>query len=155
MLASACHAQVGMRQIQSGDLPITLLYPTTAQTQPWIRSEFNLQVAPNAKPQPSPQGKRFLIVLSHGTAGSSEPDHDLASTLVRAGFIVAEPQHRGDNWQDFSKAGPESWKTRPDDIRETIDAVAEDKTLGPLLRTDRVGVHGMSAGGVQIGRAHV
>ena len=68
--------------------------------------------------------------------------------MARAGFVVAKPEHRGDNWQDFSKAGPESWKTRPQDVSETIDAVARDPELAPLVDTRRVGVHGMSAGGV-------
>jgi predicted dienelactone hydrolase len=86
--------------------------------------------------------------LSHGTAGSALPDHTLAATLARAGFVVAQPEHRGDNWQDFSRAGPESWKTRPQEVSETIDVVARDPALAPLVDTRRVGVHGMSAGGV-------
>ncbi len=93
-------------------------------------------------------GKRALIVLSHGTAGSALPEHALAAALARAGFVVAQPEHRGDNWQDISKAGPESWKTRPQDVSETIDAVARDPALAALVDTRRVGVHGMSAGGV-------
>ena len=68
--------------------------------------------------------------------------------MARVGFVVAQPEHRGDNWQDFSRAGPESWKTRPQDVSETIDAVARDPELAPLVDTRRVGVHGMSAGGV-------
>jgi predicted dienelactone hydrolase len=87
-------------------------------------------------------------VLSHGNAGSALPDHALAATLARAGFVVAQPEHRGDNWQDFSRAGPESWKTRPQDVRDAIDAVAQDPELAPLVDTRRIGVHGMSAGGV-------
>jgi predicted dienelactone hydrolase len=147
---SVSHAQVrvGQRQIQSGDMPITLVYPTTAAAQPVTHGPFTLHVAANATPLPAPAGRRQLIVLSHGTAGSTGPDHDLAATLVRAGFVVAQPLHRGDNWQDFSRAGPESWKTRPQDVSETIDALAKDPVLGPQLDLHRVGVHGMSAGGV-------
>src|SRR5690606_29358588 len=48
----------------------------------------------------------------------------------------------------FSQAGPPAWLTRPAEISETIDLVARDDIFGPLVRTDRVGVHGMSAGGV-------
>jgi len=147
-MASASHAQVGMRQIQSGGMPITLVYPTTVPSQPLTQGPFTLQVASNAQPLPTATGKRSLIVLSHGTAGSAYPDHALAATLARAGFVVAQPEHRGDNWQDFSRAGPESWKTRPQDVSETIDAVARDSALGGLVDTRRVGVHGMSAGGV-------
>ena len=148
MVVSASHAQVGMRQIQSGDMPITVLYPTAAAAQPVRQGAFTLQVAQNSVPLAASKGQWSLIVLSHGSAGSALPDHALAATLVRAGFVVAQPQHRGDNWQDFSRAGPDSWQTRPQDVIETIDAVARDSVLGPLVRTDRVGVHGMSAGGV-------
>jgi predicted dienelactone hydrolase len=141
-----------MRQIQSNGMTITLVYPTAAAAQDVTYGAFTVQIASNAAPLPADStaasGKRALIVLSHGTAGSALPEHTLAATLARAGFVVAQPEHRGDNWQDFSKAGPESWKTRPQDVSETIDAVARDTELAPLVDTRRVGVHGMSAGGV-------
>lgn len=148
MASSVSQAQVGMRQIQSGDMPITVVYPTATATQPFTQGAFIIQVAHNAVPLAASTGKRALIVLSHGTAGSALPDYGLAATLARAGFVVAQPQHRGDNWQDFSRAGPESWKTRPHDVVDAIDAVAQDPVLAALVNTKRVGVHGMSAGGV-------
>lgn len=155
LAASASHAQisaVGIRQIQSGGMPITLVYPTTAPANLVTQGAFTVHVAHNAPPLAAPAtgaaGKRSLIVLSHGSAGSALPDHALAATLARAGFVVAQPEHPGDNWQDFSRAGPESWTTRPQEVSATIDAVTSDSMLGPLVRTDRVGVHGMSAGGV-------
>ena len=149
MVVGAADAQVAMRQIQSGDMPITLLYPTAAAAQAVERGPFALQVAMNAPLLALPtRVKRSLVVLSHGTAGSPLPDYDLALTLVRAGFVVAQPLHRGDNYLEFSKAGPESWRTRPSDVIETIDAVAKDPALATQVNTQRVGVHGMSAGGV-------
>jgi predicted dienelactone hydrolase len=155
LAASTSHAQinaVGMRQIQSNGMPITLVYPTAAVAQDVTYGAFTVQIASNAAPLPADStaasGKRALIVLSHGTAGSALPEHALAAALARAGFVVAQPEHRGDNWQDFSRAGPESWKTRPQDVSDTIDAVARDPELAPLVDTRRVGVHGMSAGGV-------
>ena len=151
LATSASHAQinaVGMRQIQSNGMPITLVYPSAAAAQAVTQGAFTVQVASNAQPLAAASGKRALIVLSHGTAGSALPDHTLAATLARAGFVVAQPEHRGDSWQDFSRAGPENWKTRPQDVSETIDAVAHDPVLAPLVDTRRVGVHGMSAGGV-------
>ena len=155
LAASASQAQVpsvGLRQIQAGGMPITLVYPTAAAPQTMTYGAFTIQVASNAAPLAAPasaaSGKRALIVLSHGTAGSALPDHALAATLARAGFVVAQPEHRGDNWQDFSRAGPESWKTRPQDVSDSIDAVARDPVLAALVDTRRVGMHGMSAGGV-------
>lgn len=148
LLVTTSQAQVGMRQIRSGDMPITLLYPTKQTTQPLHQGPFQLNVAHNAPPLALASGQRSLIVLSHGTAGSALSDHALANTLARAGIVVAQPEHRGDNWRDFSRAGPTSWQTRPQDVSDTIEAVARDPVLAPLVNTRRVGVHGMSAGGV-------
>lgn len=148
LIASPSQAQVGMRQIQSGDMPVTLVYPTEAVARTVVRGPFTLEAAWNAPPTPAAPGSRKLVVLSHGTAGSPEPDFQLAATLARAGFVVAQPLHRGDNFRDFSKAGPESWKTRPQDVSDTITALGSDALLGPHISTQQVGVHGMSAGGV-------
>lgn len=138
-------AQVGMREVMSHDMHITLLYPTQAATQPLMRGPFQIDVALNAPPSTE---ARHLIVMSHGTAGSALSDFTLASTFVKAGFVVAQPEHRGDNFSDYSKAGPASWDTRPQEISETIDVVAQDAQWGQQLDLQHVGVHGMSAGGM-------
>jgi predicted dienelactone hydrolase len=141
------HAQVGMRQLTSGNMPITVIYPTAATVQAVTHGPFTIQAAKDATPLPAPAGSRRLIVLSHGTAGSTDNDHDLATTLARTGFVVAQPLHRGDNFKDFSRAGPDSWNTRPMDVTDTINALAQDPVLGSQIDLQHVGVHGMSAGG--------
>jgi len=88
-----------------------------------------------------------VVVLSHGTAGSPLSDHELAATLARAGFVVAQPLHRGDNYLDATLAGPESWRSRPAEITRTLNALAAHPVWGPQVSLRRVGVHGMSAGG--------
>ncbi len=138
-------AQVGMREVMSQDMHITLIYPTSQISTTQQRGPFEIEVALNA---PLSAKARHLIVLSHGTGGNAWVDHALASTLARAGFVVAQPEHRGDNARDYSKAGPESWLTRPLEISETIDWVAQDPQWGKQLDLQHVGVHGMSAGGV-------
>lgn len=145
LLGQTVLAQTGLRELQSQALPIRVLYPTAQANQPLQHGPLAFEAAPNALPLP---GKRRLVVLSHGTASTPEVDHALAVTLVREGFVVAQPLHRGDNFQDFSEAGPESWKARPKEISQVIDFLTRDPILGPLLQGDRVGVHGMSAGGV-------
>ena len=45
LAASASQAQVGMRQIQSNGMPITLVYPTEAAVQPHNQGSFTVQVA--------------------------------------------------------------------------------------------------------------
>ena len=147
LAATLSHAQVGMRKMVSGDMPITVTYPTASPSLPITNGPFTIHAAKDAEPLAAPPASRRLIVLSHGTAGSTDNDHDLAATLARAGFVVAQPLHRGDNFKDFSQAGPGSWRTRPGDVTETINALAQDPLLGPQLDLQHVGVHGMSAGG--------
>jgi predicted dienelactone hydrolase len=142
-------AQVGLTELQADSLPITLVYPTAEPSAELRRGSFLLKVAPGAPLLPRTQGEppRKVVVLSHGTAGSPLSDHDLAATLARAGFVVAQPLHRGDNYLDASLAGPESWRLRPAEVTRTLDALAAHPTWGPQLSLERVGVHGMSAGG--------
>lgn len=143
------HAQVGLTELQADGFPVTLVYPTAEPSAQQRRGPFVLQVAPGAPLLPRQAGEplRRVVVLSHGTAGSPLSDHELAATLARAGFVVAQPLHRGDNYLDATLAGPESWKLRPAEITRTLDALAAHPVWGPELSLRRVGVHGMSAGG--------
>ena len=144
-LGTQAQAQVGMREITSKGMPITLVYPTPAKAQATPLGPFELDVALGAELSP---GKHAVVVLSHGTGGSPLTDHTLAATLARAGFVVAQPLHRGDNYRDTNAAGPASWQTRPKEITEAIDAVAADPLWQGRIDSQRVGVHGMSAGGI-------
>ncbi len=139
-------AQIGLAQFDAGGMPVTLTYPTAAVASPQHFGPVTLTVAPDAALAAG--APRRLVVLSHGTGGSATVDHDLAATLARAGFVVAQPLHAGDNFADTSKAGPESWQRRPGEVSRVIDALAADPRWAPRLKLDRVGVHGMSAGGV-------
>jgi predicted dienelactone hydrolase len=147
LTAAALHAQaaVGLAQLMAGDLPVTLVYPSDTPAQRVMQGPFALDVAVDGVPTP---GRRRLVVLSHGTGGSAVSDHELAATLARAGFVVAQPLHAGDNFRDTSQAGPVAWARRPHEVSRVIDALAQHPAWGPLLVLDRVGVHGMSAGGV-------
>jgi predicted dienelactone hydrolase len=66
---------------------------------------------------------------------------------VEAGFVVVMPEHFADNYKDDSEPGPPSWKRRPLEVSRSIDAIASDPRFGPLLKLDKVGMYGMSAGG--------
>ena len=139
------HAQTGMTELKGAAMPITVIYPTAAVASLQSLGPFQIKAAMGAAPV---RGNGRLIILSHGTAGSAITSFDLASTLAAAGFVVASPQHPGDNWRDQKLAGPESWKLRPGEVSKTIDAVMADPRFATLLDASKVGVHGMSAGGV-------
>ena len=138
-------AQVGMTRILVGELSVTLVYPTALAVTPRQIGPFPIAVALDSPPAPridGGAGRRSLIVLSHGTGGSPLADHQLAATLARAGFVVAQPLHRGDNHLDSSRAGPDALQSRPREIIQTLDGLAAHPQWGPLLFLDRVGVHG-------------
>ena len=142
----AAHADVGLLELpaQGEDGPIEVFYPTAQHAAPVQRGPFELQLAEGAAPR---RGNGRLVVISHGSGGNAWVHSDFAKRLAEAGFVVALPLHRGDNFRDMSEAGPKSWKRRPLEISRAIDAVAADARLAPLLSLDRVGMYGMSAGG--------
>lgn len=140
-VAAACaHAQVGVTQLGS----TVVFYPTGDAEQEITRGPFTLKLAADAKPK---AGNHRLVVLSHGSGGVAWTYADLARQLVQAGFIVAAPEHDGDNWHDQSKVGPAAWKQRPAEVSRAIDQVAADARFGPLFEKGKVGMYGMSAGG--------
>ena len=148
LLGTSAWAQssVGLTVIQgrSGDGPVTVFYPSSSPTASVQQGPFKLELAQQGKPE---KGNGRLVVISHGSGGSPWPQSDLAQRLVRAGFVVAMPEHQGDNWQDMSKIGPPSWQLRPLEVSRAIDAVLADPRFGPHLSPTQVGMHGMSAGG--------
>jgi predicted dienelactone hydrolase len=139
-------AQVGLATIAgvAGDGPVTVAYPTAAGHQPVQRAGHTLHVALEAAPK---VGNRRLVVISHGSGGSPWGLWDLAEALVRAGYVVAFPEHAGDNAQDSGRVGPLSWARRPAEVSRAIDAVGADARFATLLKLDMVGMYGMSAGG--------
>lgn len=126
------------------DGPITVFYPSAAVAAPVKRGPFTVNIAVGGAPE---RGNGRLIVVSHGSGASAWVYNDLAQHLVAAGFIVAVPEHAGDNWRDHSKIGPQSWKLRPLEVSRAIDAITQDSRFAPLVDAQRVGVWGMSAGG--------
>lgn len=122
----------------------TVFYPTVAAESAVRQGPFVLSWAINATPVP---GNGHLVVVSHGSGGSPWVHTDLARALVQRGFVVALPQHQGDNYLDPSTPGPESWAKRPAEVSRAIDAVANTPELSSLLSLDAVGVFGGSAGG--------
>jgi len=121
-----------------------VFYPTLASEAPVARGPFRFSWAAEGEPQ---QGNGRLVVISHGSGGSPWVHFDLARTLVQHGFVVAIPQHAGDNYLDPSDPGPASWKKRPLEVTQAIDRMATHPKLAPLLNLNLVGVFGGSAGG--------
>jgi predicted dienelactone hydrolase len=146
LLACLAQASTGLLELPGieGDGPVTLFYPSSSAGQPVQRGRYALQAAEGGTPA---RGNGRLVVVSHGSGGSPWTQADLAERFVKAGFVVAMPEHRGDNWRDRSDIGPTSWKRRPEEVSRAIDAVLADPRFAPLVDARHVGMYGMSAGG--------
>jgi len=146
LLSGLAQAAMGLAEIPAtaGDGPVTVFYPSNGEAQPTQRGRLTLGVAAEAAPV---RGNGRLVVVSHGSGGAPWVHSDLARSLVDAGFVVAMPEHRADNYKDESNPGPDSWTLRPAEVSRAIDAVGRDARFAPLLQLDRVGMYGMSAGG--------
>ena len=146
LLCATAQAAVGLAELAGleGDGPLTLFYPAAGTPQSVRRGPFTVSVVQKAVPV---RGNGRLVVISHGSGGSPWTYTDLAVALVEAGFVVAFPEHRGDNFRDRSEIGPPSWKRRPGEVSRAIDAVLRDVRFAPLVAADRIGLYGMSAGG--------
>ena len=83
----------------------TIFYRTLASVSPVSQGPFRLSWAEDGEPL---MGNARLIVVSHGSGGSPWVHTDLARTLIQRGFVVAIPQHAGDNYLDPSEPGPAS-----------------------------------------------
>jgi len=144
--AAAAEAAVALTEIpgKDGDGPVAVYYPSDGAARPVKLGPFTFQLAWQGAPR---RGNGRLVVISHGSGGTHWVHADLARTLVDDGFIVAVPTHRGDNVKDHSTPGPESWERRPLEVSHAIDAVSQDQRLAPLLKLDKVGMYGFSAGG--------
>ena len=146
LLAATAEAAVGLTEIPgiNGDGPVTVYYASPSEPQTIKCGPFTFRLAWQGAPS---RGNGRLIVISHGSGGSPWVHADLARALVERGFVVAMPEHRGDNYKDPRTPGPVSWERRPAEVSRAIDAVAHDPRLAPLLTIERVGMYGMSAGG--------
>ena len=146
-IASGLYAATGLSEIRATPQHglVTVFYPASGSNQSLNKIGLPVSALPNAPPLP---GNGRLIVMSHGSGGSPWDYADLAGVLVEAGFTVAMPEHAGDNSQNSQQAGPVSWQQRPQEISAAIDAIAQDTRFAPQLKLDRVGMYGISAGGL-------
>lgn len=122
-----------------------LFYPSAAATR---ISRIGPYVIAASREVGMASGRYPLIVMSHGNIGSLWSQHDLASDLARAGFIVVVLTHPGDNYQDTSGLGAVSTLYgRPLQVSATISAAQNQPFLADHIAGWQVGFVGFSAGG--------
>lgn len=92
-----------------------------------------------------------LILLSHGAGGSAQQLAWLATSLARAGFIVAGVDHPGNNANaPYTAEGFVLPWERATDLSEVLDGLFADPELSPHIDKDRIGAAGFSIGGYTV-----
>ncbi len=126
-------------------LDVAVWYPTRAEPGKISTGGQEFYAARNARPIP---GTYPLIILSHDSAGTRFSYHHLAERLVGQGYIVAAPQHDGDNADDMSLLFSDVQLTqRSRQLRNTLDLVLGDPNIGPLIDASRIALVGFGSGG--------
>lgn len=148
---------VGMKQMEfvapgsdGRQLAFTLFYPAVIQKgmTPFQMIFFtNLHFYKDAPPL-SDGVKRPLIVFSHGYGSNGLYYAWFAEFLASRGYIVATVYHYRANTYDSNVMylANKLWQ-RPRDISLDITFLLNNKTWGPLIDANRIGVAGHSQGG--------
>jgi predicted dienelactone hydrolase len=149
--------KVGIRQIEFADshygdrkLAVAMFYPAVVDdkaTQFKLPYFINLDLYKDAPLAPG-DGKRPLVMLSHGRGSNPLQYAWFAQNLAAHGYIVAAPYHYRANTYDATIAylANRLWQ-RPVDISLIITDLLGDPLWGNAIDPDRIGIAGHSQGG--------
>lgn len=139
----------GVTDVDGKTFPVGVWYPAdVAPTPPAGGGAGDLGAVQNA-----PVGGRALplVVISHGNGGGMMGHIDLVLTLASAGYVVAAPNHPGDNFQDPSASGSATlYSGRNRQLRLTVDHLLTKWKGHEAIDAERVGAFGFSAGGFTV-----
>ncbi len=147
-------AEVGVRQIaieateHGRDLIATVWYPADAGGQPVATGGNRVfKSEPASLDAPLAKGRYPLVILSHGSGSRVQAMGWLATELVKAGFVVAGPNHPGTtSGYSLPTETPKLWQ-RTQDLSRVIDKLTTDPQWRGVVDADKVGVAGFSIGG--------
>ena len=154
MWISESRGDVGIDRVMVTDpvsgkpAPTTVWYPSDAPAKSMELGPYSFRAAPGAVPNGTARG---LIVVSHGSGGSSLAHIDTATALVEAGFVVAAPRHPGDNFGNaFDRGTWQVFAGRPRTMSAVVDTVRADPRFAEILTEKPTGALGLSMGGYTV-----
>ena len=139
----------GSRQLEILDdklgisFPVLVHYPTHAQSIPTQTGPYTMDVSVDAE---IAAGKFPLILISHGNSGSHLIYRTISTYLAQHGYIVAMPEHYGNNRRNNELAQSiENLQYRPRHCSLTVDHLIQEYT--PSIIREKIGIIGHSFGG--------
>jgi predicted dienelactone hydrolase len=91
-----------------------------------------------------------LVLMSHGTGGSSASMVWIAEYLAAHGYLVAAVEHFGNTFRNDTPEGFIAVWRRPVDVSRVLDALLSEPRFGKRIAADRIGAAGFSAGGCTV-----
>lgn len=124
--------------------PLFLMYPSDIPSKKVSLGPFSINSTPEA---PIASGQFPLVVISHGTGGTHLGYLTIAQFLAEHGYIVAMPEHYGNNRNNNDLQGTlENLEVRPRHVSLAIDVLSSDSMLQNHLNNE-VAIIGHSMGG--------
>lgn len=137
---------LGQWQPETGlRLDVNVWYPSIRPPRDLNYSPWEISASRAGK---AVDGRFPLLLLSHDTAGTRFSYHDTAAWLASMGFVVAAPDHTGDNMLNMDNLL--TWKqleSRVNELSGTISLLLEDPEIEPNIDSSRIGVVGFGTGG--------
>src|SRR5262245_44500381 len=100
--AAACRVVELIDEQTSARYPVVAFYPSEGLERDNKLGPYTAQVGMDAAIL---AGRFPFVVISHGSGGSHLAYRDLALHLARNGFVVAMPEHPGNNRNDVHLGG--------------------------------------------------
>ncbi|KAB2773004.1 alpha/beta hydrolase [Ochrobactrum sp. WV_118_8] len=145
---------VGQREIKiSGaepgrNLEVSVWYPAAIDGKATLIGDNIIFKGAPAVIDATPEKGSFpLLVMSHGSGGRAQGMAWLATELVKAGIIVAAPNHPGTTSGDSTPQDtPKIWQ-RTGDLSAVIDTMTTDPAWSGIIDKNKISVLGFSLGG--------
>lgn len=142
---TGCRAVTLSDPLMGSVFPVVAMYPSDDPERVERFGPFEIAVAKDGRVQ---SGRFPLVVISHGSGGSHLVYRTMAAHLARNGFVVAMPEHPGNNRNNNELAGTAAnLEARPRLVRLVIDWAYSAEGFCASLAPDSVAIAGHSMGG--------
>jgi len=130
------------------DFETWLLYPSQDTAQPLTIGPYHIDAAENGK---IASGEFPLLLISHGGGGSHLLYRIVAQYLAEKGFIVAMPEHHGNNRNDNRLVNDDvNLSLRSQHLSLVIDKLLSESEFAKQINSNHIYAIGHSIGGTAV-----